>query len=143
MTTRFYPNHTLHTLLQNRILVLDGAMGTLIQVRGLDDLSTGDPRALSPDVLFTRGDVNDRPKLWTLLQEVDCVYHLAARVIVAESVLYPREIVANDTTTVTAVVEYTAPHPFGGEWEVTGPTATLSLSPVWSSALVPECAKVS
>ena len=60
-------------------------------MRGLDDLSTGDPRALSPDVLFTRGDVNDRPKLWTLLQEVDCVYHLAARVIVAESVLYPRE----------------------------------------------------
>ncbi len=61
------------------------------QVRGLDDLSTGDPRALSPDVLFTRGDVNDRPKLWTLLQDVDCVYHLAARVLVAESVLYPRE----------------------------------------------------
>ncbi|MES0360298.1 MAG: NAD-dependent epimerase/dehydratase family protein [Anaerolineales bacterium] len=61
------------------------------QVRGLDDLSTGDPQSLSPDVLFTRGDVNDRPKLWTLLQEVDCVYHLAARVVVAESVLYPRE----------------------------------------------------
>lgn len=61
------------------------------QVRGLDDLSAGDPQALSPDVLFTRGDVNDRPKLWTLLQEVDCVYHLAARVSVPESVLYPRE----------------------------------------------------
>lgn len=61
------------------------------QVRGLDDLSTGDPQALSPDVLFTRGDVNDRPKLWTLLQEVDCVYHLAARVSVPESILYPRE----------------------------------------------------
>lgn len=61
------------------------------QVRGLDDLSTGDPQALSPDVLFTRGDVNDRPKLWTLLQDVDCVYHLAARVLVAESILYPRE----------------------------------------------------
>ena len=61
------------------------------EVRGLDDLSTGDPQALSPDVLFTRGDVNDRPKLWTLLQEVDCVYHLAARVSVPESVLYPRE----------------------------------------------------
>jgi UDP-glucose 4-epimerase len=61
------------------------------QVRGIDDLSTGDPQSLSPDVLFTRGDVNDRPKLWTLLQEVDCVYHLAARVLVAESVLYPRE----------------------------------------------------
>jgi UDP-glucose 4-epimerase len=61
------------------------------QVRGLDDLSTGDPNTLHPEVLFTRGDVNDRPKLWTLLQEVDCVYHLAARVSVPESVLYPRE----------------------------------------------------
>lgn len=61
------------------------------QVRGLDDLSTGNPQALSPDVHFTRGDVNDRPKLWTMLQEVDCVYHLAARVSVQESVLYPRE----------------------------------------------------
>ncbi len=60
-------------------------------VRGLDDLSTGDPAVLSSEVHFTRGDVNDRPKLWTLLQEVDCVYHLAARVLVPESVLYPRE----------------------------------------------------
>jgi UDP-glucose 4-epimerase len=61
------------------------------QVRGLDDLSAGDPQVLSPHVLFTRGDVNDRPKLWTLLQDVDCVYHLAARVSVPESALYPRE----------------------------------------------------
>lgn len=60
-------------------------------VRGLDDLSTGDPQTLSSGVHFTRGDVNDRPKLWTLLQEIDCVYHLAARVSVQESVLYPRE----------------------------------------------------
>ena len=56
-----------------------------------DDLSAGDPARLNPDVLFTRGDVTDRPKLWTLLQEVDCVYHLAAKVSVPESVLYPRE----------------------------------------------------
>jgi UDP-glucose 4-epimerase len=60
-------------------------------VRGLDDLSTGNPEALDGDVSFTRGDVNDRPKLWTLLQGIDCVYHLAARVAVAESVLYPKE----------------------------------------------------
>lgn len=60
-------------------------------VRGLDDLSTGDPNILDPDVHFTRGDINDRPKLWTLLQDVDCVYHLAARVLVSESLLYPRE----------------------------------------------------
>ncbi len=61
------------------------------QVRGLDDLSTGDPQTLSPDIHFTRGDVSDRPKLWTLLQEVDVVYHLAARVSVPESILYPRD----------------------------------------------------
>jgi UDP-glucose 4-epimerase len=61
------------------------------QVRGLDDLSTGDPQALAPDVHFTRGEVGDRPKLWTLLQEVDVVYHLAARVSVPESILYPRD----------------------------------------------------
>jgi UDP-glucose 4-epimerase len=60
-------------------------------VRGMDDLSTGDVSVLSPDVLFTRADVNDRPGLWTLLQNIDCVYHLAARVLVPESVLYPRE----------------------------------------------------
>ena len=60
-------------------------------VRGIDDLSTGNPEALLPDIHFTRGDINDRPKLWTHLQDVDCVYHLAARVLVPESVLYPRE----------------------------------------------------
>jgi len=61
------------------------------QVRALDDLSAGDPAALDPRVLFTRGDVRDIPKLWALLKGTDCVYHLAARVSVAESVLYPVE----------------------------------------------------
>jgi len=61
------------------------------QVRGLDDLSAGDPERLDKGILFTRGDVTDRPKLWTLLQDVECVYHLAAKVSVPESVLYPRE----------------------------------------------------
>ncbi|MDY6846560.1 MAG: NAD-dependent epimerase/dehydratase family protein [Chloroflexota bacterium] len=60
-------------------------------VRVLDDLSTGDPGALDPDIHFTRGDINDRPKLWTLLQDIDCVYHLAARVSVPESILFPRD----------------------------------------------------
>lgn len=71
--------------LANR-LVADGH-----HVRVLDDLSAGDRQRLSPQVLFTRGDVKDRPKLWTLLQGVECVFHLAARVSVPESVLYPRE----------------------------------------------------
>jgi UDP-glucose 4-epimerase len=61
------------------------------QVRVIDDLSAGDPSRLDEGILFTRGDVADRPKLWTLLQEIDCVYHLAARVQVSESILYPRE----------------------------------------------------
>ena len=60
-------------------------------VVGLDDLSTGDPNNLDEAVYLVRGDINDRPNLWSLLQDVDCVYHLAARVIVPESVLYPRE----------------------------------------------------
>jgi len=60
-------------------------------VRVLDDLSAGDSRRLDERVLFTRGDVKDRPKLWTLLQGIECVFHLAARVALAESVLYPRE----------------------------------------------------
>jgi UDP-glucose 4-epimerase len=85
-----------------RVLVTGGAgfIGTALanrlaaeghHVRVLDDLSAGDPASLDPDVVFTRGDVRDRPKLWTLLQKVDCVFHLAARVSVQESVLYPRE----------------------------------------------------
>lgn len=61
------------------------------EVRVLDDLSSGDKALLHPAVYFTRGDVNDIPKLWSLLQDVDCVYHLAARVSVAESILYPRD----------------------------------------------------
>ena len=61
-------------------------------VRALDDLSAGGERSvLDPRVLFTRGDVRDIPKLWTLLNGVDCVIHLAARVSVPESVLYPVE----------------------------------------------------
>ncbi len=75
------------------------------QVRGLDDLSAGDPGRLDADVLFTRGDVIDRPKLWTLLQDVDCVYHLAARVSVPESVLYPREYNAVNVGGTVSVME--------------------------------------
>lgn len=62
------------------------------QVRVLDDLSAGGERhVLDGRILFTRGDVRDIPKLWTLLSGVDCVVHLAARVSVPESVLYPVE----------------------------------------------------
>ena len=85
-----------------RVLITGGAgfLGTALanrlvelghHVRVLDDLSAGDPARLSPRVLFTRGDVRDVPKLWSLLQSVQCVFHLAARVSVPESVLYARD----------------------------------------------------
>jgi UDP-glucose 4-epimerase len=61
------------------------------EVRVLDDLSSGDRTSLRSAVRFTRADANDIPLLWTMLQDVDCVYHLAARVSVAQSVLYPRD----------------------------------------------------
>jgi len=61
------------------------------RVRVLDDLSSGDRNRLDPRAVFARGDTRDIPKLWTLLKGVDCVYHLAARVSVPESVLYPVE----------------------------------------------------
>lgn len=73
-------------------------------VRGLDDLSSGEPQSVA-GMLFTRGDVNDRPKLWTLLQDVDCVYHLAARVFVAESLLYPREYNATNVGGTVSLME--------------------------------------
>ncbi|MBI5292584.1 MAG: NAD-dependent epimerase/dehydratase family protein [Chloroflexi bacterium] len=75
------------------------------EVRVIDDLSAGNPAQLDARVLFTRGDVNDRPKLWTLLQGVQCVYHLAARVSVAESVLYPREYNAANVGGTVSVME--------------------------------------
>ena len=71
----------------------------------LDDLSAGDPARLDSRVLFTRGDVCDVPRMWTLLQGVDCVYHLAARVLVPESVLYPREYNAVNVGGTVAVME--------------------------------------
>lgn len=61
------------------------------EVRVLDNLTSGDPQALDERVLFTRGDVADIPRLWTLLQDVNCVYHMAARVSVPESIQYPRD----------------------------------------------------
>jgi UDP-glucose 4-epimerase len=74
-------------------------------VRVLDDLSAGDPARLPDDVSFARGDVNDLPRLWSLLQGVECVYHLAARVSVPESVRYPREYNAVNVGGTVSILE--------------------------------------
>jgi UDP-glucose 4-epimerase len=60
-------------------------------VHVLDDLSNGRREHLLPEIVFTQGDVDKVPLLWSLLQEVDCVYHLAACVSVPQSILHPRE----------------------------------------------------
>lgn len=63
----------------------------------LDDLTAGDRDRLDPRVLFTRGDVRDVPRLWSLLAGVQVVYHLAAHVSVPESILYPVDYNAVNT----------------------------------------------
>lgn len=74
-------------------------------VRVLDDLSAGDPDRLDTNVTLTRGDVTDLPKLWSLMQGIECVYHLAARVSVPESVLYPREYNATNVGGTVALIQ--------------------------------------
>lgn len=74
-------------------------------VRVLDDLSAGHVEYLHPDIHFTRGDVEDKPKVWRLLNKVDCVYHLAARVSVQESILYPKEYNTTNVSGTVAIME--------------------------------------
>ena len=61
------------------------------EVNVLDDLSNGRNEHLLPSVNFVQGDIDNIPLLWSLLHDVDCVYHLAARVSVAQSILHPRD----------------------------------------------------
>ena len=74
-------------------------------VLGLDDLSTGKEENIPPGLNFELGDMLDRPKLWTVLQDVECVYHLAARVAVQESILYPREYNSTNVGGTVSVME--------------------------------------
>ena len=95
-------DHDREALALLRVLITGGAgfIGSTLanrlveeghHVRVLDDLSAGDRERLDSRVMFMNGDIRDIPKLWSALQGVDCVYHLAARVSVPESVLYPVE----------------------------------------------------
>ncbi len=61
------------------------------QVQVLDNLSSGQPDHLAPGISLQQGDINDIPCLWSLLQGVEVVFHLAALVSVPASTHYPRE----------------------------------------------------
>ncbi|MBR6088690.1 MAG: NAD-dependent epimerase/dehydratase family protein [Anaerolineaceae bacterium] len=75
----------LGTALSNR-LIREGH-----EVIGLDDCSGAEPLRLLPDVKFVRNDLNSKESLWRLLKDVDVIFHLAAKVIVPDSLLYPGE----------------------------------------------------
>ncbi len=92
-------------------------------VRVLDDLSSGEPAKLQAGINFTRGDVRDIPKLWSLLQGVDVVYHLAARVSVPASILYPREY--NDVNVGGTVALLEACRDVGVRRVILGSSATV------------------
>jgi UDP-glucose 4-epimerase len=92
-------------------------------VRVLDDLSAGDPSRLDGRVLFSRGDVRNVPVLWTHLQDVECVFHLAARVAVSESILYPQEY--NDVNVGGTVALLTAMRDVGVPRVVLASSATV------------------
>ena len=75
------------------------------QVHVLDDQSNVDDTRLDPRIGFTKGDVDNVPLLWSLLQNADCVYHLAARVSVPQSVLHPREYVRVNVSGTVSLME--------------------------------------
>jgi UDP-glucose 4-epimerase len=75
------------------------------EVRGIDDLSAGREDRLPTGLIFDRGDVNDVPKLWTLLEGIDAVIHMAARVSVRESTQYPRDYNAVNVGGTVSVLE--------------------------------------
>lgn len=92
-------------------------------VRALDDLSAGEPGRLDSRVLFSRGDVRNVPNLWTLLQDVECVFHLAARISVPESGLYPQDY--NDVNVGGTVALLTAVRDVGGPRVVLASSAAV------------------
>lgn len=80
------------------------------KVLGLDNLSKNSSSSPLSNTLFPNGDVNALPSLWTLLQNVDCVFHLAARVLVLESIKDTLEyncVYVNSTVTLMEVARHT------------------------------------
>lgn len=90
-----------------RILVIGGAgyIGSHVvkslleagmQVRVLDDLSTGQKINLFQEAEFIEGNMLDEPLLNQVMQGVDAVIHLAAKKSVNESMLHPEKYATNN-----------------------------------------------
>lgn len=64
----------------------------------LDDLSTGDVRAIPPYVPFVQGDVGDSEVLRKIFEDhaIDAVVHFAGSLIVEQSVIEPMEYYRNN-----------------------------------------------
>lgn len=60
-------------------------LGRGMAVTVLDDLSTGSRDAVDPRATFVEGDIRSEDDVRRALQDVDCVFHLAARVSVRAS----------------------------------------------------------
>lgn len=75
------------------------------EVRGLDDLSAGERANIPNEVDFEQGDINDMPKLWKLMNGVDAVIHMAAKVSVRDSTYYPRDYNAVNVGGTLSVLE--------------------------------------
>lgn len=61
------------------------------QVIALDDRLTAQTECLLPEVQVVQNSVTDKKNLWCLLKDVDVIYHMAAKAIVPDSLLYPVE----------------------------------------------------
>ena len=62
-----------------------------ITYRVIDDLSAGDPALLNPRASFSLAATSAMRPSCGHLHGIDCVYHLAAKVSLPQSVLYPSE----------------------------------------------------
>ncbi len=86
------------------VLALRDAGATVVVV---DDLSTGFPAAVPPDVPLVRGDIGDRVLLDGIFanHDIGAIMHFAGSVIVPESVADPLKYYRNNTAASRVLIE--------------------------------------
>ena len=81
----------------------------------LDNLSTGSLDNISPlldshDVQFINADVNNKETIIDSFEGIDCVFHLAARISVPESMEYPSRYFQTNTQGTLNILECCKQH---------------------------------